>query len=93
MLTKCKLAIAAAVFLSAVSAAQAGKDIDPEATGGFVWGPMGQRMGDGAVNPAYHRSLGGKRHSYGFSRQGWRDYGYVPSARYHSQPQGHWRWR
>ena len=47
MLTKCKLAIAAAVFLSAVSAAQAGKDIDPEATGGFVWGPMGQRMGDG----------------------------------------------
>jgi hypothetical protein len=81
MLTKSKLAIAAALFLSAISAAQARVD-DPEATGGFVWGPMGQRMGGSAVNPAYHRSLGGKRHSYIYSREGVRDYDYVPSTRY-----------
>jgi hypothetical protein len=93
MLTTSKLAIAAALFLGAVSAAQAGKDADPEATGGFVWGPMGQRMGGSAVNPAYHRSLGGKRHSFSFSREGLRDYDYVPSTRYRYPRQDYWDWR
>jgi hypothetical protein len=93
MLTKSKLAIAAALFLGAVSAAQAGKDADPEATGGFVWGPMGQRMGGSAVNPAYHRSLGGKRHTYGFPREGLRDYDYVPYPRDRYQRQDYWDWR
>jgi hypothetical protein len=72
--------IAAALILGAVSAAQAGKDVDPDATGGFVWGPMGQRMGGSAVNPVYHRSLGGKRHEY--RGEGFRAYGYAPSIRY-----------
>jgi hypothetical protein len=77
MLTKSKLALAAMLILGAASAAQAGKDADPEATGGFVWGPLGQRMGGSAVNPAYHRSLGGRRGAF-------RDYAYVPSRhRFH----------
>jgi hypothetical protein len=85
MLVKSKLVIAAALFLSAASVAQAGKDVDPEATGGFVWGPMGQRMGGSAVNPAYHRSLGGKRYEYGVTREGSRAYGYGPSTRFRYQ--------
>jgi hypothetical protein len=85
MLTKGKLAIAAVLILGAASASEAGKDEDPEAKGGFVWGPMGQRMGGSAVNPAYHRSLGGRR-------GGWRDYAYVPSTRYrYHRRLGDWR--
>jgi hypothetical protein len=82
MLVKSKLVIAAALILTAASAAQAASDNEPEEKGGFVWGPMGQRMGG---NPAWHRSLGGKRHEYSVSRGGFRAYGFAPSTRYRYQ--------
>jgi hypothetical protein len=90
MLTKSKLVIAAALIFGAASAAQAGNDKDDQ-SGGFVWGPMGQMMGGSAVNPAYHRSLGGKRggfHAYDFSS----DYAYVQSTPYRHH-WDYWDWR
>jgi hypothetical protein len=41
----------------------------------------------------YHRSLGGKRHTYGFPREGLRDYDYVPYPRDRYQRQDYWDWR
>jgi hypothetical protein len=86
MLTKSKLAIAAVLILGAASAAQAGKDVDSDraANGGYAWGPMGQRMGGSAVNPAYHR-------------RGAHAYAYVPSTRYRHHrdywDRDYWDWR
>lgn len=45
MLTKTKIAIAAALVLGVASAAQAGSKDDAESSGGFHIGPMGQFFG------------------------------------------------
>jgi Spy/CpxP family protein refolding chaperone len=71
MLSKSKLAIAAALVLGAVSAAQAANDNQSDPTRGYAYGPLGQRMGGRAVNPVDHRS----------TRHGWHSYAYVPSSR------------
>jgi hypothetical protein len=54
MLTKSRLAIAAALLLGAASVAQAQNQSDPNR--GFAYGPEGQRVGGKAVNPADHPS-------------------------------------
>jgi hypothetical protein len=54
MLTKTKIALAAALLLGVASAAQAGDD--NAASGGFRVGPLGQSATSG-VNPVDHRSL------------------------------------
>jgi hypothetical protein len=59
MLTRSKLAIAAALLLGVASAAQAANENVGERTGGFLRGPQGQKEGGGAVNPAEHRSTRG----------------------------------
>jgi hypothetical protein len=59
MLTKTRLAIAAALLLGVASAAQAANENVGERTGGFIHGPEGQKVGGKAVNPADHRSTGG----------------------------------
>jgi hypothetical protein len=59
MLTKTRLAIAAALLLGVASAAQAANENVGERTGGFIRGPQGQKEGGGAVNPAEHRSTRG----------------------------------
>jgi hypothetical protein len=56
MLTKTKIALAAAVILASASAGLA-NDKEYNDVGGFHLGPLGQEMGGDAVNPAYHRSL------------------------------------
>jgi hypothetical protein len=56
MLTKSKLAIAAAVILGAASAAQAASENPSDPTRGFPYGPEGQRVGGKAVNPIHHLS-------------------------------------
>jgi hypothetical protein len=56
MLTKNRLAIAAALLLGAASAAQAGSDNQCDPTRGFPYGPEGQRVGGNAVNPVDHLS-------------------------------------
>jgi Spy/CpxP family protein refolding chaperone len=56
MLTKSKLAIAAALVLGAASAAQAASENPSDPTRGFPYGPLGQRMGGHAVNPVDHLS-------------------------------------
>jgi hypothetical protein len=56
MLTKTKIALAAAVILGSATAVLA-NDNDRNDVGGFHVGPLGQEMGGGAVNPTYHRSL------------------------------------
>jgi hypothetical protein len=72
MLNKSRFAIAAALILGAVSAAQAGKeDVDDR---GFACGPLNQRLGGRAVNPVYN-------HTICYGRRG--AYAYVPSRRFH----------
>jgi hypothetical protein len=56
MLTRNKLAIAAAVILGAASAAQAASENPSDPTRGFPYGPEGQRVGGNAVNPIHHLS-------------------------------------
>ena len=56
MLTKSRLAIAAALLLGAASVAQAANDNQSDPTRGFPYGPEGQRMGGKAVNPVDHLS-------------------------------------
>jgi len=56
MLTKSRLAIAAALLLGLASAAQAANDNQSDPQRGFPYGPEGQRVGGGAVNPADHLS-------------------------------------
>ena len=56
MLTKSRLAIAAALLLGAASVAQAANDNQSDPTRGFPYGPEGQRVGGTAVNPADHLS-------------------------------------
>ena len=56
MLTKTRLAIAAALLLGVASAAQAANDNQSDPTRGFPYGPEGQRMGGNAVNKADHLS-------------------------------------
>jgi Spy/CpxP family protein refolding chaperone len=75
MLTKSKLAIAAALVLGAASAAQAASENPSDPTRGFVYGPLGQRMGGHAVNPVDHLS----------TRRGARAYALVPPARVHTR--------
>ena len=53
MLSKTKTALVAVLMLGIASAAQAGSRDDPDASGGYRVGPMGQSF-DG-VNPAVHR--------------------------------------
>jgi hypothetical protein len=65
MLSKTKIAIAAAVLLGVASAAQAGGKDDADHSGGFRVGPMGNTSVEG-VNPADHRSLA--RGAYGGTR-------------------------
>jgi Spy/CpxP family protein refolding chaperone len=73
MLTKSKLAIAAALVLGAASAAQAANDNQSDPNRGFAYGPMGQRMGGSAVNPVHHLSTRNARGTYA----------YVPPSRVH----------
>jgi hypothetical protein len=56
MLTKSKLAVAAALILGTASAAQAGAENQSDPTRGFAYGPGGQRVGGQAVNPVHHLS-------------------------------------
>jgi hypothetical protein len=57
MLTKAKLAFAAAVIvLCAGSAAQAANDNQSDPARGASTGPEGQKQGGSAVNPAVHHS-------------------------------------
>jgi Spy/CpxP family protein refolding chaperone len=78
MLTKTKIALAAALLLGAASAAQAGSKDDPESTSGSHIGPMGQFFGTPSARTTsprwrlYQRRTGinayafvpGYRHSY-----------------------------
>src|SRR5260370_42685902 len=58
MLTKTKIALAAALVLGTASAALAEKDnANDEFKGGYRIGPLGQHFS--GVNPVYHRSLRG----------------------------------
>jgi hypothetical protein len=56
MLTKSKLALAAALILGAASATQAANDNQSDPTRGFPYGPEGQRVGGKAVNKVHHLS-------------------------------------
>jgi hypothetical protein len=56
MLTRSKLAIAAALILGTASAAQAASENPSDPTRGFPYGPEGQRVGGSAVNPVHHLS-------------------------------------
>jgi hypothetical protein len=71
MLTKTKMAVAAALVLGLASAAQAGGRDDAETSGGSRVGPMGQTF-DG-VNPAVHRAIRAE-----FFGQSENAYGYAP---------------
>jgi hypothetical protein len=78
MLSKTKIALAAVLMLGLASAAQAGSRDDPETSGGYRVGPMGQSF-DG-VNPALHRPtrtdfFGQAENVYGYAavpHQSWR---------------------
>jgi hypothetical protein len=65
MLTRTKVALAAALLLGVASAAQAAGRDDADHAGGFRVGPLGQSSTAG-VNPADHRSLA--RGAYGSVR-------------------------
>ena len=88
MLRKSTSILAAAMLTFGASvSAQAGNDNTSDSHGGFAWGPFGQMMGDDAVNPAYHRSLGGRRDGVHVapdiaSGPPGSAYAYVPSWRY-----------
>ena len=56
MLTKTRLAVAAALLLGVASAAQAANDNQSDPTRGFPYGPNDQRVGGRAVNKADHLS-------------------------------------
>jgi hypothetical protein len=56
MFFKSKLAIAAALILSAASVAQAGAENQSDPSRGSTLGPQGQRQGGSAVNPALHKA-------------------------------------
>ena len=56
MLTKSRLAIAAALLLGAAAVAQAASDNQSDPNRGFPYGPEGQRVGGKAVNPVDHLS-------------------------------------
>jgi hypothetical protein len=56
MLTKSRLAIAAALLLGAASVAQAANENQSDPNRGFPYGPEGQRVGGKAVNPVDHLS-------------------------------------
>ena len=56
MLTKTRLAIAAALLLGVASAAQAANENQSDPARGFPYGPEGQRVGGKAVNPVHHLS-------------------------------------
>ena len=62
MLSRTKLALAAALILGAAGAAQAANDNQSDPNRGFAYGPLGQRVGGSAVNPAHHLSTRGKVH-------------------------------
>jgi hypothetical protein len=72
MLNKSRFAMAAALILGAVSAAQAANENLDREGGGFACGPLHQRMGGRAVNPVYNRSICNGR-----------SYAYVPLRRFH----------
>ncbi len=78
MLTKTKLALAAALVLGAASAAQAGKDGPSDQTGGYRVGPLGQSLS--GANPVYHRSLRA-RMMRGGSAFAFAPDGYAPTSR------------
>ena len=63
-MTMSKIALVAALVLGAASGAYAGGKDDPDSSGGFRVGPLGQSMNSG-VNPVYHRSLHGTTQSRG----------------------------
>jgi hypothetical protein len=56
MLSKTRLAIAAALLLGVASAAQAASDNQSDPTRGFPYGPDSQRVGGKAVNKVDHLS-------------------------------------
>jgi hypothetical protein len=62
MLSRTKLALAAALILGAAGAAQAANDNQSDPNRGFAYGPLGQRVGGSAVNPVHHLSTRGKIH-------------------------------
>ena len=76
MLTKTKIAIAAAVVLGMASAAQAGSKDDPESAGGFHIGPMGQFLGAPSARTASPRWRLYER------RNGMNAYAFAPGYRY-----------
>jgi len=57
-MTMSKIALVAALVLGAASGAYAGGKDDPDSSGGYRVGPLGQSF-DSGVNPTYHRSLHG----------------------------------
>lgn len=81
MLTKTKLALAAALILGAASAVQASDNDGGNETGGYHLGPMGQHFG--GANPVYHRSLRNGGGAFAFV-PGYR----VPNRHYRTD----WRW-
>jgi len=79
MLNMTKLALAAALALGAVSAAQA-NDRDPNDRGGYRVGPLGQSFP--GANPAFHRSM----------RYGDGAYAFVPGYRFQYRHHRTWGW-
>jgi len=65
MLSKTKIALAAALVLGVASAAQAGGRDDADSSGGYRIGPTGQSF-DSGVNPVYHPSMVGPSGSKAF---------------------------
>jgi hypothetical protein len=85
MLTKNRLAISAALLLAAVSVAQAASENPSDPTRGAPFGPYGQWMGGGAVNPVMHRSTR-RLLPYAYVPYGrpleYESYGFVPASPY-----------
>jgi hypothetical protein len=67
MLIRSRFAIAAALILGAVSAAQASNE-NADRELGSACGPLHQRMGGRAVNPVYNRSICYGRGIYAYAR-------------------------
>jgi hypothetical protein len=83
MLTKSKLVISAALLLGAASVAQAASENPSDPLRGAPFGPYGQWMGGGAVNPVMHRStraLGPYAYTRYRARRGYESYGFVPAS-------------
>jgi opacity protein-like surface antigen len=83
MLNMTKLALAAALALGAVSAAQA-NDNDRNDRGGYRVGPLGQSFP--GANPAYHPSM-----RYG-DPYGDGAYAFVPGYRFPNRHYRRWDW-